>query len=266
MSDLKKTALSLKIGTASQFLLYGIYAEMLGICIYVLRKNVQRHYQRLIFVLLLLFLLISADVMLTVAYDILPAISRSSGHGTSSEKRLDIAHLSIVLVTNALADAILLYRCYIVWGGRWKVIVIPTLIYVASHVAASIVMGVLMTSALPTASWFNSVLKSFKELMWMDPAVRLYKLMYDTTGYLGSKSKRLYRMLITISLESGILYAGLLLFVFGWALSSNGLNISTELDACIRSWSIILGIMPTVIIFRVAIGVSFGDEKKDELT
>ncbi|KAI0797695.1 hypothetical protein C8Q75DRAFT_801621 [Abortiporus biennis] len=50
-----------------------------------------------------------------------------------------------------VADALLIYRCYIIWGSNWKIIVLPCLFYVAS-----IPMAILnlFESAAPTSSFF----------------------------------------------------------------------------------------------------------------
>ncbi|VDB90022.1 unnamed protein product [Peniophora sp. CBMAI 1063] len=53
-----------------------------------------------------------------------------------------------------MGDALLLYRCYIIWSGKWKVIVLPALIYLAS-IALS--LCVLVESALPATKAFFAV-------------------------------------------------------------------------------------------------------------
>ncbi|EEB97204.1 hypothetical protein MPER_03524, partial [Moniliophthora perniciosa FA553] len=148
-----------------------------------------------------------------------------------------------------------LLRCYVVWGKRWKIIIAPTCAFI---VAAVIVMATSATTLLPSViagtTAFNTLLLS--SLI----AYRLYRMSRDAKEYWGPKPKNIYNILIAISLESGILYAALLLFILTMTLNDYSVD-STIIDLCIRSWSVIAAMMPTIIVVRVALGISLDDEE-----
>ncbi|ESK89573.1 hypothetical protein Moror_8706 [Moniliophthora roreri MCA 2997] len=204
-----------KLNTAIQFLLYGIYAVLFGICVYILLARKQRN-PFLLAAMILLFLLASTDVALTT-----------------------------------------LMRCYILWKKRWKVIGAPAIVCFVSHFAtvgfivhngtgAISVLGSVMVAGATIVN--NLVLSSLI-------AFRIYRMSRSTMTYLGPRPKNLYKMLIAISLESGIFYAAWL-FV-GFTLSF--IQVPGFFDGCLRTWPIIASMMPTIIVVRVALGISFGD-------
>uniref|UniRef100_A0A0W0FDR5 Uncharacterized protein n=1 Tax=Moniliophthora roreri TaxID=221103 RepID=A0A0W0FDR5_MONRR len=173
-------------------------------------------------------------------------------------RRTKGAHMFTVLASNGVADVILLLRCYVVWGKRWKIIIAPICAFIISHVAAIIVMATSATTLLPSViagtTAFNTLLLS--SLI----AFRLYRMSRHTKEYLGPRPKNMYNALITISLESGILYAAFLLFILAMTLDDYSVN-SAIIDLCIRSWSVIAAMMPTIIVVRVALGISLDDEE-----
>uniref|UniRef100_A0A0W0FDT4 Uncharacterized protein n=1 Tax=Moniliophthora roreri TaxID=221103 RepID=A0A0W0FDT4_MONRR len=69
----------------------------------------------------------------------------------------------------------------------------------------------------------------------------------NARDYLGRKPKNMYNTLIVITLESGILYAALLFFILGMTLDNYSVD-SKVIDLCIRSWSVIAAMMPTIIV------------------
>ncbi|KAI3597589.1 hypothetical protein WG66_003186 [Moniliophthora roreri] len=284
----------LKAGTSLQFLLYGeflkpdresdttncecqwdqgLYVEMFGICVHILLTRKQGRYHRLLVAMILQFLLCTADVALTTAYDIL-ALARIENY-SKTQANLQVAHFMMILASkyvipvlsnsspalteesySATADAILLSRCYIVWGRRWKIIVLPLFAYIGSHFTALAMMAffgsAVIQNVLAGATAFNNLLLS--SLI----AFRIYKMSRNAKTYLGPRPMSMYKTLIAISLESGIIYAALLLLVLGLTLTHYSVD-SGLVDFSIRSWSVISGMMPTAIIVRVALGISFDD-------
>ncbi|KAI3602205.1 hypothetical protein WG66_002486 [Moniliophthora roreri] len=237
-----------KLNTAIQFLLYGIYAVLFGICVYILLARKQRN-PFLLAAMILLFLLASTDVALTTVYDLLLLDSVTSTHTSEQDE----------LIFRALPDhpSKQLMRCYILWKKRWKVIGAPAIVCFVSHFAtvgfivhngtgAISVLGSVMVAGATIVN--NLVLSSLI-------AFRIYRMSRSTMTYLGPRPKNLYKMLIAISLESGIFYAAWL-FV-GFTLSF--IQVPGFFDGCLRTWPIIASMMPTIIVVRVALGISFGD-------
>uniref|UniRef100_A0A0W0G6M2 G protein-coupled receptor n=1 Tax=Moniliophthora roreri TaxID=221103 RepID=A0A0W0G6M2_MONRR len=255
-----------KLNTAIQFLLYGIYAVLFGICVYILLARKQRN-PFLLAAMILLFLLASTDVALTTVYDLLLLDSVTSTH--TSEMNLYFAHYLIILVNNALADAILgcfkgfsfhspsdfiipivnamLHFVEETMEGHWSSCDLATVGFIVHNGTGAIsVLGSVMVAGATIVN--NLVLSSLI-------AFRIYRMSRSTMTYLGPRPKNLYKMLIAISLESGIFYAAWL-FV-GFTLSF--IQVPGFFDGCLRTWPIIASMMPTIIVVRVALGISFGD-------
>ncbi|EEB89284.1 hypothetical protein MPER_12634, partial [Moniliophthora perniciosa FA553] len=170
---------------------------------------------------------------------------------------------------SAIADAILLWRCYTVWDRRWRIIVFPALLYVGCHVTgfildapqsqavkegyrsrSGILIGSLDVAAIVAgAIGINNLLLSSMIGAYLDPVIR-----------------NLYRTVIAVTLESGITYSAFISLVFfievhqlqeGYRGEESLVLHDTFIDIGMRIWSSLAGIMSTIIIVRVALGTSF---------
>ncbi|EEB90660.1 hypothetical protein MPER_11102, partial [Moniliophthora perniciosa FA553] len=134
-ADIDAEVVILKIATLVQFTLYGAYIVLFGICTSILLKRKQKPHRCYLLAVVLLFLLSSANVALFTADDIWSWLHRPSDslqveHSWSS---LSAAY-AIALTSNAIADGTLLWRCYTIWGKQRKIIMLPALIYLVTHV------------------------------------------------------------------------------------------------------------------------------------
>jgi len=128
----------------------GVYTVLFGLYTYlqIQQQGRIRYYQ---VSLLLLYLLATASIVIVILtknqYDLYEYIAFFSAddfdgsvaiaHFTSFEN-LNVAAVSIYVAANIIADSLLLYRCYIVWGSSRLVIAGPMFISVVNTVMALI--------------------------------------------------------------------------------------------------------------------------------
>ncbi|KAJ7218820.1 hypothetical protein C8J57DRAFT_259115 [Mycena rebaudengoi] len=133
--------LELWVGT----LLYGIYLVLFVHCIFVLLKR-SRYFERQwihFAAVTLLFCLSTAQLFVLVVQSAIVA----------GQSRLDVSHVLtasvLIYVTSCIcADALLIYRCYAIWGDNPYVVLLPAMLLVIStgnfiHDAFPVLIGLL---------------------------------------------------------------------------------------------------------------------------
>ncbi|ESK83778.1 hypothetical protein Moror_11098 [Moniliophthora roreri MCA 2997] len=261
MADTSSQALTLIVATAVQFFLYGVYTVLSGISTHILLKRKRRWYRYDLVAVILLFLLASTCIALDVADDI-----KNFRQGSASSIRvISSARLEPIIVSSAIADAILLWRCYAVWGKRWKIVIAPILFYVGSHTSAFALVAVRDTEIVGTVTAAGAVALN-NLLLSMLIAFRIFTMSREASAFLGPRARDMYRTAIVATLESGIIYSAFL-----GVIVSLGIDLLRHSDrddlygrnqaiiTCLRSWASIAGIASTIIIVRVALGISLND-------
>ncbi|EEB90480.1 hypothetical protein MPER_11309 [Moniliophthora perniciosa FA553] len=102
-----------------QTLFYGAYIVSFGICMSILLKRRKESYQYYLLAAVILFLLVSANVLVYMIFDIsdfcvFDDMSWSNGHNSCWEPTIRTfdAVYETALASSSVADAILLWRCY----------------------------------------------------------------------------------------------------------------------------------------------------------
>ncbi|KAJ7799259.1 hypothetical protein B0H14DRAFT_3156586 [Mycena olivaceomarginata] len=114
----------------------------------------------------------------------------------------------IFAINNLVTDTLLLYRCYMIWGSRWKVVAVPGCLVVATFVIGCV-----------SAASFNlSYSSSFGRLPYILATVTNLVLMLFTAGRiwwirrdimhmnLNQRIRDCYSRVIAMILESGAIY------------------------------------------------------------
>ncbi|TFY71104.1 hypothetical protein EVG20_g1889 [Dentipellis fragilis] len=144
--------------------------------------------------------------------------------------KIFIAKNGVFVVQTVLGDSVNIWRCYVVFGKSWKMIVVPTVIMLAgftSHAADGPIFG------LPS-EW----IKSFHTLMLvttlyctetlLDAGAIAYKI--ASTGHF--KDQSFYNLLpvLFIVVETGAIYtSSLVAFLVAFLVNSNGQYIAIDL-------------------------------------
>ncbi|KAF7336149.1 hypothetical protein MVEN_02162300 [Mycena venus] len=198
-------------------------------------------------------------------------------HGTSPDLlnalthpnlRLKILALVASFLSFILADMIMIWRCYIIWGHSWIVVIIPILAAVAGTVCASLgLAGQIAVASVQNSTHalrFAPLLRFSTPFLSLSLAVTLYTTglitwrilrvqRYTTKNGLSSTD---YSPVLEILIESSALYAASL-FVFVVLLAMKSAN-ETYLQ---NIHAQIAGIAPTLLILRIYIGRARKDEE-----
>ncbi|KAL1708964.1 hypothetical protein EV121DRAFT_253474 [Schizophyllum commune] len=168
------------------------------------------------------------------------------------------------IIANFFADALLLYRCYVVWAKRWWIIVIPGCVFIASTTMS---IFLLYQVSQPTESlWLHvdvgltyfSLSLAVNLLLTLLIVGRLLSLSNQVTRMLGSQHARTYTSVAALLVESAAPYAvANLIFIVTYGIGSPGSNVVLPVLSQIMCTSSVL------IILRVANGRAWSQQTTD---
>ncbi|KAJ6560226.1 hypothetical protein B0H19DRAFT_1146849, partial [Mycena capillaripes] len=164
-------------------------------------------------------------------------------------------------IANALADAILIWRCYIIWNKSWRAVAFPCVAYVVN--IGGFIVGLLpllgpsqraaVSVCIGTTFFTNVVASSLA-------ASRIWWISRRGSYILSRNSRRTYANLTAILVESGCIYPISIIVVLILFLLP-GTSTQSVLISIAPVYHIV-GISPTLIIVRVGLGVSMDDVDK----
>ncbi|KAF7350778.1 hypothetical protein MSAN_01639000 [Mycena sanguinolenta] len=226
---------------------YGIYLVLFCICIYILLNRPRPGNAVLLVTAIALFTLSTVQAVLNLVL------------GATEIDYLDLpfdkinrAAEIIYGVTNIIADALVIYRCYIVWDRNVYVIILPLLM-----LAVTSVFGV--DIKLPANPYFSLSLATnvlvtaltAGRIWWICRQCRLY------SKFTTAQQKRCMSA-IGIIAESGVLYpASILAYLILGAIP----KVSIVQEPIYQMMAQIMGIAPTLIIVRVGLGVNDSNQE-----
>ncbi|KAL0961080.1 hypothetical protein HGRIS_006063 [Hohenbuehelia grisea] len=173
-------------------------------------------------------------------------------------------------VSNYLGDALLIYRCYIIWNGGYAIIGLPVLLWLGS-----IAMGTItaVQSAIPGSDFFRQQTNFAIPWVVLSVALNLFctavialrllkarSAMRDV-GALQDGELKTYTGVIAILVESALPFS-ILGIVFAITLGQN--NAASPSLAFI--WGTFCALSPQMIIYRVAIGRAWSRELASRLS
>ncbi|KAJ7034032.1 hypothetical protein C8F04DRAFT_600684 [Mycena alexandri] len=213
--------------------LYGVYVVLFCRCMYIFYRGKNQ-----------ITLLTSAIVMfiLSTTSIIIFLLQGATAYGTLG---LDLATIqtagAIVYVTNNLiADGLLIYRCYVIWNTPW-ITVVPLMLLVTTMI---------LGYSIQLRSFFILSL-SMNLFVPTLVAGRLWWIIRRIRGPGGVATRRKSRNAMIIILESGLIYSLLVSIHMGF------FHFDDPRDEIIyAALSQVVGIVPTLIIVRVGLGVS----------
>ncbi|KAK1218138.1 hypothetical protein PQX77_019181 [Marasmius sp. AFHP31] len=148
------------VSIAVQFLLYGVYAVLFGICISLLFKRRREHRVLHVTATLVVFILATVSLVLHTTSLALEGIQflgvaftgiappgplineMRERYVETNSGYIRAAAFLIFYPANMAADTFFIWRCCIVWGRSTKVIYLPIALSAANHVMAFINMGI----------------------------------------------------------------------------------------------------------------------------
>ncbi|KAF8134193.1 hypothetical protein K438DRAFT_1883420 [Mycena galopus ATCC 62051] len=165
--------------------------------------------------------------------------------------RLDSLSLTqnvVFTINNLVSDSLLFYRCYMIWGCRWKIVVAPGFL-----ILSTFIVGCVTTTFLPFTQKSQQapyilaavtnlvlVLLTAGRIWW----IRRYARRIETGNELTSRYSRAIAMIV----ESGAIYGAFaILLIVTYPLTTP----FAVLQAILRQ---LINIVPTFIIVRVGLG------------
>ncbi|KAK0221208.1 hypothetical protein EDD85DRAFT_941590 [Armillaria nabsnona] len=258
-------------------LLYGIYTGVVAVTLWaVASRNRDRNYRRphfLVFIILLLYILAIFNIYYEWAGDILIFITNGTkfwdGYTSSlAPPILLTSGIGAILSTN-LADTTLIWRCWIVWGRSWRVVLVP----IACTAMATASRGIVtyystfgpIKSLPPQAIYLENIVNwavlysslILATLLWCTILI-VYRILRvgGTAGTMG-----VYRRVIEMLVESALLYSAVIVILLVFEVRNQGAAAYVEEFAIA-----IRGIAPTILVGRVAAGHARPDDSWSENT
>ncbi|KAK0473977.1 hypothetical protein IW261DRAFT_1403895 [Armillaria novae-zelandiae] len=183
----------------------------------------------------------------------------------------EMGNVAFVL-SNWFADAIVVWRCLVVYKGtgipRWFVVLLPCLIYMASWVLG--LLWLIQVSAPASSPWVTNTINFTQPYFWTSFALnvsmtlaivmRLFLFRYRISKAMGPSYGRQYTSIASMIVESSFLYTSFqLLFIVPFGLSSPVQTIF------IQPLSQVQVIAPLLIIFRVSSGQAWTSDTSTQI-
>ncbi|KAJ7483607.1 hypothetical protein FB451DRAFT_1235113 [Mycena latifolia] len=258
--------------------LNGFYTCLVIVSIAAVWTTPRKNNRKKLWTTFILLLYICATIHASISWEFL--VVAFQNHGTSPDVLNALTHPNLKLKILALvasflsfllADVIMVWRCWIVWGRSWIVIVFPILAAVAGTVCAG--LGLAGQIAVASIQNSSSATRLAPLVQFSTPflSLSLVVTLY-TTGLIAWRILHVQRHakkheinhevrsdfspVLEIVVESSALYAAsLFVFVVLLAMKSENQNYPQNIHAQIA------GIAPTLLILRVSAGRARKDEE-----
>ncbi|EEB89328.1 hypothetical protein MPER_12583 [Moniliophthora perniciosa FA553] len=260
--------------------LLGFYVLLFGMVVYFLstRRNMVNKKLHLGWVITLFVLsassaLLRAGLILREAalafhaasmQDIDPLVEWESIPAKASYLVPDAFSLIFYVLANCIADGILLYRCFVIWESRKRVIIVPLLVMLATNafglaenlvylVAAGTGQDKLLVQTTNLSFAYGIANAVNTPLLTIMIAGRIWWMTWDTREFMGQKIEQTYKRIILVLIESGFLYSASIIAKFSVIQSLSSLGFGLDLNGVT---SLMVGIAPTLIILRTSLGLT----------
>ncbi|KAK7029453.1 hypothetical protein VNI00_014598 [Paramarasmius palmivorus] len=176
-------------------------------------------------------------------------------------------------LSSLITDAILTWRCFIIWRRRWSIVVVPLILNVIAYVWAMV--NVFIFELSPRLALGNAVVPGIlalgNMLLSFLIALRIFSIGRQVARSTGI-FRKIYKIIIASTLESGIFYSAYL--VSGTIIEghtyrryhSMSLYELGEKGVVAQYWWNVMpsisGITSIIIVVRVALGIALNAENE----
>ncbi|KAE9392613.1 hypothetical protein BT96DRAFT_264868 [Gymnopus androsaceus JB14] len=234
------------IPPAISILFYGFYLPLSLVCMPMVYRRKRAGYKAHLSAMLLLITASTASLIVQYMSGLIESTMTMSLVN-------DYTVLGIYIFSNVIADALLIYRCYVIWERDRLVVLVPVLGYLCN-----IVLGILALAYRSTTFvfgfWILAILENVA--LTLLTAGKIWYINQEAGGILGSAVKTRYNMIAAIILESGFIYSSIVLATSITSMTSQHEVYASCLIAAATQF---VGIGPSLIIIRVALGVDTRD-------
>ncbi|KAJ7019424.1 hypothetical protein C8F04DRAFT_1321909 [Mycena alexandri] len=260
------------IAACVQLVLYGIYLVLFILAIYTLArrraagKNLMLGYTSVMAIFgtaqFVIFLIHTAVVARFVEVLVKQDVTSNSTPNAelaklvSTKNSLFTAQQIIFAGNNMVTDTLLLYRCFVLWGSRRRLFVIPAILIACTFAvgcASALIVAVPSSVPYVAAALTNLLLVGLI-------AGRIWWIRRDARVVAGNGLRKRYNTVIEMILESGVLYlvVAVLLAVFQDGIVFNSVLLSVGVH--------MINIVPTLIIVRVGLRHNIQDTGQTRAT
>ncbi|PBK90390.1 hypothetical protein ARMGADRAFT_1082671 [Armillaria gallica] len=251
-------------------LLYGIYTGVVAVTLWaVASRNSDQTYRKphfLVFIILLLHILTAGGLYYEWAGDVSIFITHGTnfwiGYISTSGPPMLLAGGIIAILSTNLADATLIWRCWIVWGRSWRVVVHKPNLASRGIVAYYNAFGPI-ENVPPRALYLEKIVNwavlysslILATLLWCTILI-IYRILRVGSA---AGRMRVYQRVIEMLVESALLYSAVIIVVLVF-------EIRNEVTAAyVQELAIAMrGIAPTILVGRVAAGHARPDDSWSE--
>ncbi|TFK36314.1 hypothetical protein BDQ12DRAFT_725346 [Crucibulum laeve] len=229
-------------------LLYGIHVTLFIICLKILYRNRKSNNFLIPVSIIIMFALTTADVGITFHASLSPIF----GPSPLLYFVPLIPKFVIFVANNFIADVLLLYRCYVVWGRRREFLYLSIILLLIDIVFGliglieknSVFLLITSNDSNPVYTW---VIVAINITITAVTAGRIYWVARTIEPTTGRKHVRVYKVAVAILIESGLVYST---SVAVFAVSSNLFQFLISGAFCFR----LVAIMPTLMTVQVHLG------------
>ncbi|KAI3615696.1 hypothetical protein WG66_011763 [Moniliophthora roreri] len=173
------------------------------------------------------------------------------------------------IALNFLSDALLIYRCYVIYSSSWRIVSFPILLYLG---ALSMSILTIYESALPGANFFRghavdfgvpyvALTISLNIIVTLLICGRLLTARNQMKAILGPEYARTYTSIAAIMVESAAPFTILGIFYVITYARHSGISF-----CLVQIWGDFCAISPQLIILRVAMGKAWSKETSGTMT
>ncbi|KAJ7438406.1 hypothetical protein B0H11DRAFT_2254695 [Mycena galericulata] len=228
-------------------LLYALYVVLFIFSLYTLHQRKPAALKFLRVTSWLTFVLATCGILIVIT---------TTGISMRMNYLLDV----ILALNNLVTDLLLLYRCYVIWGSRRRILVVPGLMMLATVVVACVtVLGYyhLIILSLDIDTRVPFIMGGATTiLLTCLTGGRIWYIRREGRLLAQRMPRRLYDTAVAVILESGLLYClCVIIYVISVSVPSSA---STTIFNGV-SWGLVqvgVNIVPTLIVVRVGLGRS----------
>jgi len=173
----------------------------------------------------------------------------------------EVTRTGLLCVYLLLADGALVYRCWIVWSGRWSIVALPIFLFIGD---IAIVIGIIVTMARTfdtsffakdLSNWTVAVISCTLAQNIIVVSLIVFRILqvHRATQKHRSTTGASLIPVVAVVVESGLLYVtGLFIFLVTYVTKSNSMRIIYD------AMNGIIGLAFTMMIVRVGLGLTGG--------
>jgi len=206
------------VTTLAQAVLYGLYLATFAQCLrwllyddggWVLRTSKNVNHVMLI-TAILIFAFTSVDTMVALRISL---TQLGSGNGNGLGDELGVVNTALETFTALITDAVLIYRCWSVYGKKWRIICLPLVLWACNIICPVLLVPVYITHQ-PTSSgisWSSPWMHALQVFYAFNFSINLYAtvaIVYrirSVAGASNTRSSPLHNVCRTVA-GTGIMY------------------------------------------------------------